>query len=85
MSPEAIQIDEYINDGFAMSARNEIGESDLVRIALWLDHVVDLVLDVAKVHRLVIVALELPLNGPEEVVEVERVEVAFVVDVQDSE
>lgn len=85
MSPEAIQIDEYINDGLAMSARNQIGESDLMRVALWLDHVVDLVLDVAKVHWFVIVALELPLDGPEEVVEVERVQVAFVIDVQDSE
>ena len=84
VGPEAVQVDEDVCDGFAVAAAYQIDQGDLVWVR-GLDHVENLVLDVFEGHGLVAVLLQLLLDGAEKEVEVEGVEEAFLLDVEDAE
>ena len=84
MRPEAVQVDEYVGHRLAVTTVYEIEQSDSVLVS-GLDHVVDLVLDVTQWHGLVAVFLELFLDGAEEVVQIEGVQEALLLDVQYAE
>ena len=84
MRPEAVQVDEYVGHRLAVTTVDEIEQSDSVLVS-GLDHVVYLVLDVTQWHGLVAVFLELFLDGAEEVVQIEGVQEALLLDVQYAE
>lgn len=82
IGPEAIEVNQDAGDGITLATVNQVLEGDLIGV-FRLHHVKDLILDILEGDGLLSVEFHLLLNGPEEIVEGEDVEVSLILHVQE--